>query len=159
MNIYRIIPDDMYKSIAMKHNLNAILRDIFKYIGSAKELHRLHAEMNNVRQSFVDYQPDMIAAMTNSPVGTLPLWLLRDKTSSNNVPILRWRNVITKRNGNLAWCDILENDHYAPEVKKALLQIEKERLLLSLQLSLLNHIVRQLETYAIKMDELEKIMH
>ena len=159
MNIYRIIPDDMYKSIAMKHNLNTLLRDIFKYIGSAKELHRLHTEMNNVRQSFVDFQPDMIAAMTNGPVGTLPLWLLRDKTSSNNVPILRWRNVDTKRNGDLAWHSIMESDEYAPEVKKALLQTEKERLLLNLHLSLLNHIVRQLDTYAIKMDELEKMMH
>lgn len=159
MNIYRIIPDDMYKSIAIKHNLNTLLRDIFKYIGSAKELHRLHTEMNNVRQSFVDFQPAMIAAMTNGPVGTLPLWLLRDKTSSNNVPILRWRNVDTKRNGDLAWHSIMESDEYAPEVKKALLQTEKERLLLNLHLSLLNHIVRQLDTYAIKMDELEKMMH
>lgn len=155
MEIYSLIPEDFYRDFATKHNINGLMRNFFGQMASVEGINALHEQLREARDGFIQDYPTFIHNVTKSLVSTLPLILYRDTASSANSAYLRWRNVENTQSGQNAWEEIVSNPKYSRQVRESLVQIEKERLVMNLQVAALTKMMRQLAKCAEQMREIE----
>lgn len=157
MRIYHLIPEGAYKKLAQKHNLNGLWRMIFCANQSVLDYQVLTQESENVRQAFVDLQFQMLQDIRKNLIGTLPIIFIRDKTSSSRASFLRWRNVENVKSGQQIWENIVSDPNYPKDIKQSLLTIEKERIAINMQISILSYIIRQSNACKEKLNHIEQL--
>lgn len=156
--IYRLIPEGMYRDLANKHNLNGIFKLLFSPMDSIDEYQYISDQIKNVRQYLGELQNQMtLGVKTDEVMGTLPLLFIRDTASRSEACYLRWRNIRNSRSGENAWNDIMLSPNQPQIVKDSLVQIEKERITLNMQMAILTHIVRQLRECSQKIEQVENL--
>ncbi|WP_101776056.1 DUF3158 family protein [Pasteurella oralis] len=157
MQIYNLIPEGMYKELAQLHNLNGFWRTIFRENETVEDYESILNETHNVRQAFMDLQPKMLQDLRIGLVGSLPLIFIRDRASSSGASFLRWRNLKNTKSGQQAWENIVTDHQYPTEIRQALLKVEKERIALNMQISILSYIIRQASECKSKLEYIEKL--
>ncbi|MGX3020347.1 DUF3158 family protein [Ursidibacter sp. B-7004-1] len=156
--IYRLIPEGMYKDLTQKHNLNGILRLLFSPIDDIEQYQYISDQIKEVRQSLSELQDRMVDGIkTDNVMGVLPLLFVRDTASRSEACYLRWRNLRNSKSGENAWREILLSPNQPKVVKDSLVQIEKERITLNMQMAILTHIVRQLRECSDKIQQIEML--
>lgn len=91
------------------------------------------------------------------PLRQLPLMLCRGPARSGAV-FLRWRNQQNNRSGIPAWQALVQNPTLPPEVREALLAIERDRILFNMQMSVITFILRQIRECALKLADARTIV-
>lgn len=86
---------------------------------------------------------------------TLPLHMIRDKASSSGGTFLRWRSFQASKNGGSVLTPIFNNARIPLELRQKLVSAEKERILINLQVSVLNFMMRQVSSAGEKIKEIE----
>lgn len=156
--IYRLIPEGMYKELTQKHNLNGLLRTLFSQIDSAEQYLHLDEQIRDVRQSFSSLQNRMVEGIkTDDVMGSLPLLFIRDTASRSGACYLRWRNLRNSKSGENAWREIILDSNEPKIIKDSLVQVEKERITLNMQMAILTHISRQLRECREKILQIENM--
>lgn len=157
MKIYALIPENMYRDFAAKHNINGLMRSFFGELSSPEEILPLLEQVREARNGLIADYPTLIRRITDTLVSTLPLLFYRDTASSAGSVYLRWRNVENNRSGQKAWENIVSDASYSREVRASMVQVEKERLVLNMQVSILTSIMRQLSECAEKMNKADEL--
>lgn len=142
--IYHIIPEDMYKDLTQKYNLTGALRSLFSHIDNYEQYEYLLNEFKKMRQGFIELQPEMVKGVSENLIGSLPLIFIKDNASRSGATYLRWRNMSNSKSGESAWKDILLDPQQPQILKDSLIQAEKERITLNMQMAIISHIIRQL---------------
>lgn len=158
MKIHALIPEAMYRDLAAKHNINGLMRNFFGVLSSPEEIKLLLAQIRTARDGMTANYPTLVRNITDTLVGTLPLLLYKDGSgSSAGAAYLRWRNLENSKSGQKAWENIVGDKRYSREVRASMVQIEKERLVLNMQVSVMTSIMRQLSECAEKMDKVDEL--
>lgn len=156
--IYRLIPEGMYKELTQKHNLNGILRLLFSPLDSVEQYQHIGDKVGDVRQSLDELQDQMVSNVkTDEIMGNLPLLFIRDNASRSGACYIRWRNLQNNKSGENAWCDIIADPNQPKIIKDSLVQVEKERITLNMQMAILTHIMRQLRECSEKIQQIENL--
>lgn len=157
MKIYSLIPENLYRKLAQETNLNTFFRELFSKIDSIEEYSDLTQKANKIRDGFFEFQPLMIKNLRKDLIGNLPLIFVRDLSKSSGAKFLRWRNMANNKSGQVAWENIITDHQYPEEVRQSLIQVEKERVALNMQISILSYILRQTAECHKKIEEIEKL--
>lgn len=153
----RLIPEDTYKNLTQKHNLIGIVRNLFSPMDSPDEYERLLQQVIEMRQGFVALQPEMMKEISDSLIRNLPVLLVRDYSGSLGPSFLRLRNVKTRKSGFTALQEVMQDEATPKEIKNALCQVEKERILLNMQVSILHTIIKQLRECKTKIEQVNQL--
>ena len=156
MNVYSLIPEDMYKTLTQKTNLNGFIRSLFGKIENIETYELLLDEAHKVRQGFIELQPTMIKGISETLISTLPLLFIKDNASRSGASYLRWRNISNSKNGEFAWRSIILDPNQPESLKASLVQAEKERITLNMQMAIIAHIIRQLTECKDKLNQIEQ---
>ena len=81
--------------------------------------------------------------------------MIRDKASSSGGTFLRWRSFQASKNGGSVLTPIFNNARVPLELRQKLVSAEKERILINLQVSVLNFMMRQVSSAGEKIKEME----
>lgn len=137
---------DKYKELAQKTNLNGFLRTLFSPVDSVEECDNLLQQAEVVRQEILAIQKDLIKAFSqNETTKVLPIRLIRDSKSAAKTPYLRWRNYAKEMHGNKGFYSLIETMPKDDNAIEELLQVEKIRSNLNMQLGIIHNVMNQLK--------------
>lgn len=131
---YKRLADEDYNSLADESTLKGLLR--------VRELSLLAQDALAARAILHQIQVRMLQRAWRFPVRYLPLLLCRGPARSG-ANFLRWRNQENNRSGVLAWQELMQSPQLPPQAREALLQIEHDRIVFNMQMSVLTFILRQ----------------
>lgn len=142
MKVYGIIPESMYKELNSTVKLNGFLRKLFSKINNAEELDEILEEAIAVRDAFFSFQPLMLKRIkTTSILSNMPVVLIRDK-NRNGSKFLRWRFFLENNKcGTRAFDSIVLDGHFEKDIRLALIEVEKERTILNMQIGILSQTI------------------
>ncbi|MBN6058641.1 DUF3158 family protein [Aggregatibacter actinomycetemcomitans] len=152
-----LIPVDMYKILGRTTSLNNTLKQLFGEIDSLKQYQYLTDDITHIREMFMSQQKQMLENLKQSEIGILPIHLIRDKASSSGGIFLRWRSFHSKT-GESVWLPILRNPEIPLELKQKFVSAEKERILVNMQISMLNFMLRQISESVAKIKSIEGVL-
>ena len=150
-----LIPSDMYKQLGRTTPLNDALKQLFSELDSLQQYEYLYEALAAVREALMLQQNDMLHNVRHSPLTTLPLHMIRDKASSSGGTFLRWRSFQASKHGGSVLTPIFNNARIPLELRQKLVSAEKERILINLQVSVLNFMMRQVSSAGEKIKEME----
>lgn len=152
------ILNEKYRILAQKTNLNGLLRAVFSPIQTVEECDSLLEKAQMVRQEIKDIQSELISAfLQDEYTKTFRLRLVRDTQSLTDMPYLRWRNYIIKKDGSKAFNAFFESLSQENE-RSILVQVEKMRVVLNMQAGLISRLVSQLHSVRSSMEQVDKLM-
>lgn len=152
------ILNEKYRILAQKTNLNGLLRAVFSPIQTVEECDSLLEKAQMVRQEIKDIQSELISAfLQDEYTKTFRLRLVRDTQSLTDMPYLRWRNYIIKKDGSKAFNAFFESLSQENE-RSILVQVEKMRVVLNMQAGLISRLVSQLHSVRSSMEQVGKLM-
>lgn len=156
--MYKLIPEGMYRELTQRNNLNGIWRMLFSPLDSIEQYDQLSEQMKTLRQALGELQKQMSDSIKTDPImGSLPLLFIRDTASRSEACYLRWRNLHNTRSGENAWRGIMTDPNQPQVIKDSLVQVEKERITLNMQMAIFAHIIRQLRECRQKIEQVEKL--
>ncbi|MDU8924290.1 DUF3158 family protein [Pasteurellaceae bacterium LIM206] len=155
--IYRLIPENMYRDLAQNLNLNHFLRSLFDILDSHERYDYLLNEAEKIREELYRLQPLMIKGIYDNLLVNLPIRFIRDSTARKGATYLRWRNLRDNKSGENAWKDIVANLEQPQALRDSLVQAEKERIALNMQMAIIVHIIRQLSECREKINRVEQL--
>ncbi|MCW9716871.1 DUF3158 family protein [Avibacterium sp. 21-599] len=159
-----LIPKSMYRDLAVHTPLNLALKQFFSEIASIEDCEQLQLSLYQVREHLISQHQDVVQKLrSNEITKALGFRLMQDKASSSGGHFLRWRITIGQTNqsaekGGLIWKGLVEDSTVSDGIKKRIAQMEKERLVLNMQMSVLNSMMRQLSSTIDKLTEVEAII-
>ncbi|KGQ61695.1 DUF3158 family protein [Gallibacterium anatis] len=159
-----LIPKSMYRDLAVHTPLNLALKQFFSEIASIEDCEQLQLSLYQVREYLISQHQDVVQKLrSNEITKALGFRLMQDKASSSGGHFLRWRITIGQTNqsaekGGLIWKGLVEDRAVSDGIKKRIAQMEKERLVLNMQMSVLNSMMRQLSSTIDKLTEVEAII-
>lgn len=152
------ILNEKYRILAQKTNLNGLLRAVFSPIQTVEECDSLLEKAQMVRQEIKDIQSELISAfLQDEYTKTFRLRLVRDTQSLTDMPYLRWRNYIIKKDGSKAFNAFFESLSQENE-RSILVQVEKMRVVINMQAGLISRLVSQLHSVRSSMEQVDKLM-
>lgn len=152
------ILNEKYRILAQKTNLNGLLRAVFSPIQTVEECDSLLEKAQMVRQEIKDIQSELISAfLQDEYTKTFRLRLVRDTQSLTDMPYLRWRNYVIKKDGSKAFYAFFESLSQENE-RSILVQVEKMRVVLNMQAGLISRLVSQLHSVRSSMEQVDKLM-
>lgn len=152
------ILNEKYRILAQKTNLNGLLRAVFSPIQTVEECDSLLEKAQMVRQEIKDIQSELISAfLQDEYTKTFRLRLVRDTQSLTDMPYLRWRNYVIKKDGSKAFYAFFESLSQENE-RSILVQVEKMRVVLNMQAGLISRLVSQLHSVRSSMEQVGKLM-
>ncbi|MGZ3082498.1 hypothetical protein [[Haemophilus] ducreyi] len=86
----------MYKTLGRTTDLNNTLKQIFGEIDSLQQYQYLADAVTYSRAALMSQQKTMLENLKQSVIGSLPIYLIRDKASSSGGTFLRWRSFQSK---------------------------------------------------------------
>ena len=162
MTDFQLIPEEKYKEVAQKTNLNSCLRNFFTHMDSVEQLRPILEQAENARLELFDFNEVLNQSLAQDPyLNSLPLIFYQDRGSRNGSIFLRWKNlsVFPRLTGESAWYGFIQDPAVSKETKLRIIQGEKERLAYHMQMSSLGHMIKQISICIDKihaLDELEK---
>lgn len=152
------ILNEKYRILAQKTNLNGLLRAVFSQIQTVEECDSLLEKAQMVRQEIKDIQSELISAfLQDEYTKTFRLRLVRDTQSLTDMPYLRWRNYVIKKDGSKAFNAFFESLSQENE-RSILVQVEKMRVVINMQAGLISRLVSQLHSVRSSMEQVDKLM-
>lgn len=157
-----LILGDMYRELAVQTPLNSVLKQFFSEIKNIEDCEQLQLSLYQIREHLIQQHQVIVNKLKNSDVTkALGFRLIQDKSSSSGGHFLRWRITFgqpKQPKGGLVWKSLIEDSSIPAVAKKQIAQIEKERLVLNMQMSVLNTMIRQLTDTSEKWFEVEQAM-
>lgn len=146
----------MYRDLAVQTPLNLVLKQFFSEIKHIEDIEQLQLSLYQVREHLIQQHQAIVNKLKNNDVTkALGFRLIQDKSSSGG-HFLRWRITFGQQQipykGGLIWKNLITDNTIPAVAKKRIAQMEKERLVLNMQMSVLNTMLRQLS------DTIEKQM-
>lgn len=152
------ILNEKYRILAQKTNLNGLLRAVFSPIQTVEECDSLLEKAQMVRQELRDVQSELITAfLQDEYTKTFRLRLVRDTQSLADMPYLRWRNYVIKKDGTKAFNAFFESLSQENE-RRILGQVEKMRLVINMQAGIISRLVSQLNSVRSSMEQIDKLV-
>ncbi|EAS1759907.1 DUF3158 family protein [Salmonella enterica] len=141
---YIPLADEDYNCIAHESALKSLLR--------VREPAALALDATAARECLHPLQTRILQRAWRFPVRYLPLLLCRGPARSG-ASFLRWRNQENNRSGTQAWTELMLSPELPQPAREALLQIERDRIVFNMQMSIVTFILRQTRECMQKMTE------
>ena len=154
-----LIPKNMYRDLAIQTPLNSVFKLFFSEINSIEDCEQLQVLLYQVREHLLKQHQNIVRKLReNDVIKALGFRLIQDKASSSGGHFLRWRLTLGKQEnkGGLLWKGLIQDNQLQVEVKKRILQMEKERITLNMQMSILNSMMRQLSDSIKKLTDIKQ---
>ena len=145
-----LIPSDMYKQLGRTTPLNDSLKQLFSELKSVQQYELLAESLATVREALMLQQNEMLQNVRKSE-----LHMIRDKASSSGGTFLRWRSFQASKTGDAVLNPVFNNPQLSSDLRQKLVSAEKERILINLQVSVLNFMMRQVSSAVDKIKEIE----
>ncbi|QLB12767.1 uncharacterized protein DUF3158 [Bisgaardia hudsonensis] len=152
----RLISEDMYRELAKNADINNVLKQLFSHLDTETDYKILFEQVHQARAAFMDYQLNMIQRVRTSELQNLPIFMIKDKSSSSGGAFLRWRSMNHTGTGETVWQPLLTDKNMSEQLRDQLVAVEKDRILVNMQVSIFNYILRQLLECASKIEKVEK---
>lgn len=155
-----LLTEDFYRDLAKNTPLNESLRRLFSALTETSDFVLLKDQLEQVRIEFTKMQSDVVERVKNGDLRHLPLCLIVDKSSTSGGTFLRWRSSSRKfkTSGNILISQIVADENIEQELRQQLLEAEKERLLVNMQATIFNFVLRQLRENIEKIESAEQIL-
>ena len=150
-----LIPSDMYKQLGRTTPLNDSLKQLFSELDSVQQYELLAESLATVREALMLQQNEMLQNVRKSELSVLPIHMIRDKASSSGGTFLRWRSFQASKTGDAVLNPVFNNPQLSSDLRQKLVSAEKERILINLQVSVLNFMLRQVSSAVDKINEIE----
>ncbi|EDT2963674.1 DUF3158 family protein [Salmonella enterica subsp. enterica] len=141
---YIPLADEDYNLTAHESSLKSLLR--------VRDPVTLAQNATAARENLYPLQTRILQRAWRYPLRYLPLLLCRGPARSG-ANFLRWRNQENNRSGTLAWRELMQSPDLPQAVREALLQIEQDRIVFNMQMSIVTFILRQTRECAQKIAE------
>ena len=138
-----LIPSDMYKQLGRTTPLNDSLKQLFSELDSVQQYELLAESLATVREALMLQQNEMLQNVRKSELSVLPIHMIRDKASSSS------------KTGDAVLNPVFNNPQLSSDLRQKLVSAEKERILINLQVSVLNFMMRQVSSAVDKIKEIE----
>ncbi len=149
---YQSLADEDYKMLAYVSSLKGLLKP-FKSKG---ELELLESNARSVREMMEPLMQRLIQSARRYPVRQLPL-IFTIGPAPSGANFLRWRNQQNNKSGTPAFCNLIGDPKIPQRARDALLEIERDRIVFNMQMSVLTFIIRQARECQDKMEQAEKL--
>ncbi|MDG2961742.1 DUF3158 family protein [Exercitatus varius] len=149
-----LLPNDMYREFAKNTPINAAMKALFSHLQQVEDYELQYEQLHRTRQWLMEQQSMMVTHLKCSKLNTLPLTLIRDKSSSSGGTFLRWRYLTNTGTGQTMWSRLATDDNQPAEIRQMLTAAERDRVLINMQMSVLNFILRQLKECSKKIEHL-----
>ncbi|MGF7433695.1 DUF3158 family protein [Pasteurella bettyae] len=146
----------MYRELAKNTDVNNVLKQLFSHLETGTDYKILFEQVHQARTVFMDYQLEMVQRVKSSELQTLPIFMIKDKSSSSGGTFLRWRSMNHTGTGETVWQPLLSNKNVSESLRDELVAVEKDRILVNMQVSIFNYILRQLSECASKIEKVEQ---
>lgn len=153
-----LIPADMYKQLGRTTPLNDSLKQLFSELDSVQQYEYLSESLAAVREVLMLQQNEMLHNVRQSELSVLPIHMIRDKASSSGGSFLRWRSFHAAKTGSSVLPPIFDDPRLPVDLRQKLVSAEKERILINLQVSVLNFMMRQVLSAVEKIKDMEKTL-
>lgn len=150
-----LITEDMYREWAKTTDLNSLLKQLFSHLDTEADYQLLFEQVNQARTQFMDGQQMMVQQLKESELSTLPIYMIKDKASSSGGTFLRWRSMQYRGSGETVLQQILAHPDVPNEVRHQLVATEKDRVLINMQISILNFVLRQVSECREKIQKMD----
>lgn len=151
-----LISEDMYRELAKNADVNNVLKQLFSHLETGTDYKILFEQVYQARTAFMDYQLEMVQRVKSSELQTLPIFMIKDKSSSSGGTFLRWRSMNHTGTGETVWQPLLSNKNVSESLRNEFVAVEKDRILVNMQVSIFNYILRQLSECASKIEKVEQ---
>lgn len=154
-----LLTEDFYRDLAKNTPLNESLRRLFSAITEITDFIQLQEQLEQVRAELTQMQLSIVNRVKNGDLRHLPLILIVDKSSRSGGTFLRWRSSSRKfkTSGNILISQIVADENIEQELRQQLLSAEKERMLINMQSTIFNFVLKQLREHIGKFESVEKI--
>lgn len=151
-----LISEDMYRELAKNADVNNVLKQLFSHLNTETDYKVLFEQVHQARAAFMDYQLEMVQRVRTSELQNLSIFMIKDKSSSSGGTFLRWRSMNHSGTGETVWQPLLSDKNVPEFLRNELVAVEKDRILVNMQISVFNYILRQLSECASKLEKVEK---
>ncbi|TYG35648.1 DUF3158 family protein [Lonepinella koalarum] len=145
----------MYREFAKKTPINAAMKILFSELQQVADYEIQYEQLHQARKWLIEQQSEMITTLKNGELSTLPITLIRDKSSSSGGTFLRWRYLTNTGAGKTVWEKIVADENQSITIRQKLVAAEKNRILINMQMSVLNFMLRQLKECAQKIEHID----
>lgn len=149
---YQSLADEDYKMLAYISSLKGLLKP-FKSKG---ELELLESNARSVREMMEPLMQRLIQSARRYPVRQLPL-IFTIGPALSGANFLRWRNQQNNKSGTPAFSNLIGDPKIPQRARDALLEIERDRIVFNMQMSVLTFIIRQARECQEKMEQAEML--
>ncbi len=149
---YQPLADDDYKMQVYVSSLKGLLKP-FKSKG---ELELLESNARAAREMMEPLMRRLIQSARRYPVRQLPL-IFTIGPAPSGANFLRWRNQQNNKTGTLAFCHLIGDPKVPQRARDTLLEIEKDRIVFNMQMSVLTFIIRQARECQEKVEQAERL--
>lgn len=151
-----LISEDMYRELAKNADVNNVLKQLFSHLNTETDYKVLFEQVHQARAAFMDYQLEMVQRVRTSELQNLSIFMIKDKSSSSGGTFLRWRSMNHSGTGETVWQPLLSDKNVPEFLRNELVAVEKDRILVNMQISVFNYILRQLSECASKIEKVEQ---
>lgn len=149
-----LISDEIYRQLVKDSGLNTSLKQLFSHFDTGSDYELLQEQFTQARAYFMAAQDSMVQSVRQD-LSPLAVYMIKDKASSSGGTFLRWRSMQNARTGGTVWQPIVDDKSVPVDVRKKVVAVEKDRILINMQISVFNHILRQLADCAEKLKEVD----
>lgn len=149
---YQSLADEDYKILAYISSLKGLL----KPFNSKGELELLENNAQHVREMMKPLMQQLIRSARRYPVRQLPL-IFTIGPAPSGANFLRWRNQQNNKSGTPAFSHLISDPRIPQRARDALLEIERDRIVFNMQMSVLTFIIRQTRECQEKIKQAEKL--
>ena len=149
---YQPLADDDYKMQVYVSSLKGLLKP-FKSKG---ELELLESNARAAREMMEPLMRRLIQSARRYPVRQLPL-IFTIGPAPSGANFLRWRNQQNNKTGTPAFCHLIGDPKVPQRARDTLLEIEKDRIVFNMQMSVLTFIIRQARECQEKVEQAERL--
>jgi hypothetical protein len=147
---FRPLQQDAFQSLQHGASLKGLLKP-FKGKG---ELTQFACQCQTLRAGLKDLARGVLDQAKRHPFSLLPVRLIEQNTSVGTM-FLRWQHVSNRRMGVAIWADMIRASKTPESMLQDLYQMELQRILLNMQMSLMHSIAKQAAECAEKMAQAE----
>lgn len=149
-----LISDEIYRQLVKDSGLNTSLKQLFSYFDTVSDYELLQEQFTQARAHFMAAQDNMVQSVRQE-LSPLAVYMIKDKASSSGGTFLRWRSMHNTKTGGTVWLPIVDDESVPVDVRQKVVAVEKDRILINMQISVFNHILRQLSDCAEKLQEVD----